>query len=492
MTRLNARTVQSLTTVATPAYDRSSASVGIVHFGAGNFHRSHQAMYLDRLMSSGASLDWGICGVGTLPHDAFMRDVMTAQDCLYTLVLRHPEGAVEPRVIGSILEYLLAPDDPGAVLARLEDPAVRIVTMTVTEGGYLKRPSDGAFDARHPDVEHDLRNPAEPRTAFAFVVEALCRRRAAGVPPFTVLSCDNLQGNGGYARQAVTGFADLVNPELGEWIRQEVAFPNAMVDRITPVTTDEDRRVLRDEFGVVDAWPVPAEPFTQWIVEDDFPSGRPPLEQAGVQFVHDVKPYELMKLRLLNASHQALAWFGGLLGDVHVDEAMLRPELRAYLLEYMFREAVPTLEPVSGVDLNDYINTLIERFSNPRMRDTLLRLGTDGSNRMATFVLPAICTNLAAGRPVELGAAMVAAWARYCELAAAGSTPAPGMPEDESSEEMLAAAARQREDPLAFMKIRRLFGDLADQEPFVQAFLRWRAQLLADDGVRRCLQALAA
>lgn len=480
MTALTADALRSLGPVPTPGYDRRAASVGIVHFGFGNFHRSHQAMYLDRLMSEGAALDWGICGVGTLPQDAAMRDVMNAQDCLFTLVVRHPSRPLEPRVVGSVLEYLFAPDDPGAVLARLDDPAVRVVTLTVTEGGYLKRPTDGGFDAGHPDVQHDLHHPDRPRTAFAYIVEGLRRRRRAGAPPFTVLSCDNVQGNGEATRQAVAGFADLVDPDLAAWVRREVTFPSCMVDRITPATTDDDRAVLREQFGVEDAWPVTAEPFTQWVVEDRFPGGRPPLERAGVQFVDDVAPYELMKLRLLNAGHQGIAYFGGLLGQVLVHEAMREDRLGAYLMAYMTREAAPTLEPVPGVDLDAYMRTLVERFANPRVRDTLLRLATDGSNRMATFVLPAVRENLRAGRPVVLGAAMVAAWARYWELVAAGSVPAAGVPADESAAELTSAAGLQAGDPLAFLRIRRLFGDLAEQPAFTEAFLRARG-LVVDD-----------
>lgn len=485
MTVLNAQTVCTLTHLPAPTYDRSRVTVGIVHFGMGNFHRSHQAMYVDRLLGSGDAAGWGICGVGLLPQDAAMRDVMAAQDCLYTLVLRHPEGALEPRVIGSVVEYRFAPDDPDAVLARLVDPAVRIVSLTVTEGGYLERPADGSFDSSHPDVVHDLEHPDRPRTAFGYIVEALRRRRAAGVPAFTVLSCDNLQGNGDGARRTVTGFAELVDPDLAGWIGQQVAFPNSMVDRITPVTTDADREVLNAEFGLEDRWPVPAEPFTQWIVEDTFPAGRPRLEDVGAQFVDDVRPYELMKLRLLNASHQAVAHFGGLLGHVLVDEAVAEPELRHYLVAYMTREAAPTLEAVPGVSVEAYIGTLIERFGNPRMRDTVLRLATDGSNRMATFVLPAVRANLDAGRPVELGAAMVAAWARYWEVSATGDVPAAGVPADDSAAELLAAAARQAEDPLAFLRIGRLFGDLADRPAFTEAFLRGRDLSLGD--VRRGL-----
>lgn len=489
MTALSSETLRMLATVAVPAYDRSQASVGIVHFGVGNFHRSHEAMYVDRLMNAGTDLEWGICGVGLLPQDAAMRDVLVAQDGLYTLVVRHSEGDLEPRVIGSVLEYLLAADDPDAVFARLVDPAVRIVSLTVTEGGYLKRPADGAFAAEHVDVLHDVAQPARPRTAFGYIVEALRRRRVAGVEPFTVLSCDNLQGNGEYTRQTVSGFAALVDPDLADWIRQEVAFPNAMVDRITPVTTDTDRTVLQADFGIDDQWPVPAEPFTQWIVEDHFPAGRPRLERVDVQFVDDVRPYELMKLRLLNASHQGLAWFGGLFGDVLVDRAMRRSELRDYLLAYMRREAVPTLDPVPGVDLDEYLDTLVERFSNPRMGDTVRRLGTDGTNRMATFVLPAVRENLAAGRPVRLGAGMVAAWARYWELAAADRVAAEQVPDDSSAADLLKAAARQVVEPSAFLHDRRIFGDLPDSQVFVEEFLRWR-EVLVREGPQHCLRSL--
>ena len=381
MTALSSSTLTTLT-VPAPTYDRAAATVGIVHFGVGNFHRSHMAMYLDRLMECGSGLDWGICGVGVLTQDATMRDVMRAQDGLFTLVVRHPDGSLEPRVVGSVLEYLYGPDDAETVRARLDDPAVRIVSLTVTEGGYLKDPATGEFDAGDPAVVHDLAHPQDPRTAFAYVVEGLRRRRDSGAAPFTVLSCDNLQGNGAYARQAVVGFARLTDPALADWIDATVAFPDCMVDRITPSTTDADRDAVRREFGVEDAWPVPAEPFTQWIVEDEFPTGRPQLETVGVQFVDDVGPYELMKLRLLNASHQALAYFGTPLGLTLADEATRDPGIRHYLERYMADEAAPTLGDLPGIDLPGYMATLLERFGNPHMRDTLVRLATDGSSAL--------------------------------------------------------------------------------------------------------------
>ncbi|WP_392544000.1 mannitol dehydrogenase family protein [Oryzobacter telluris] len=466
--------------VSTPSYDRAAATVGIVHFGFGNFHRSHEAMYVDRLMERGHGLDWGICGVGVLPHDAAMRDAMRAQDCEFTLVVRHPDGTLEPRVVGSVLEYLYGPEDAAAVHERLLDPAVRIVSLTVTEGGYLKNAATGEFDAGHPSVVHDIAHLDAPGTAFGYVVEGLRRRREAGLAPFTVLSCDNLQGNGEVARRTVTSFARLVDAELADWIEAEVAFPNCMVDRITPATTDVDREALTSDFGIDDRWPVPAEPFTQWIVEDHFPLGRPALEEVDVQFVEDVTPYELMKLRLLNASHQALAYLGAPLGYLLVDEAMRDDRVRDYLARYMADEASPTLGELPGIDLAGYRDTLLERFSNPGIKDTLVRLATDGGNRMATFTLPTVRDNLAAGRPVELGAAMVAAWAEYWALIGRGGLGASEVPDDVHAAELTAAALDPR--PEAFVELEALFGDLAQDARFLEAYCRLRA-VLAEGGV---------
>ena len=313
MTQLTNANLSSLS-IPVPSYDRSQVRVGIVHFGVGGFHRAHQAMYVDSLMDQGKALDWGICGVGVMPFDLKIRDALVSQDCLYTLVLKDPEGRWAPTVIGSIVKYLYAPDDPEAVIEQMADPATRIVSLTVTEGGYNFHPVTGKFDAENPAVQADLRPGAVPTTTFGLITEAVARRRARGIQPFTVMSCDNIQGNGHVAKEVFTAFAGLRDPELGDWVEANVRFPNSMVDRITPVTTDDDRAQIKERFGVDDAWPVVCEPFTQWALEDDFPAGRPPLEDAGVQVVPDVLPYELMKLRLLNAGHQALGYFGYLAG----------------------------------------------------------------------------------------------------------------------------------------------------------------------------------
>lgn len=470
MTALSAETVSSLANddLAVPQYDRSRLRAGIVHLGVGGFHRAHQAMYLDRLMNAGEALDWAICGVGVLPHDARMRDALTSQDGLYTLVLKHPDGTLEGRVIGSIVEFLLAPDDPEAVLEKMASPEIRIVSLTVTEGGYNVNPVTGEFDADDPAVRGELAPGAVPATTFGLVTEALRRRRDRGVPPFTVQSCDNIQGNGDVAHRMFAAFARLKDPQLAAWIEEHVPFPNSMVDRITPVTTDDDRAMVAERFGVDDAWPVVAEPFTQWVVEDRFAAGRPSWEDVGAQLVDDVEPYELMKLRLLNASHQALCYLGYLAGYRYAHEVCADETFVRFLRDYMAREGAPTLLPVPGVDLEEYQATLIERFANPHVRDTLARLCAESSDRIPKWLVPVIRANLASGGEVHRSAAVVAAWARYDEAVDEQGEPIEIV--DRLADRLKVAAARNREDPLAFVRDEELFGDLATEPRFVEAY----------------------
>ncbi len=351
--------------MAGPTYDRRDLQVGVVHVGVGGFHRAHQAAYLDELMNRGRALDWAVCGVGVLPGDVLMRDALAAQDHLYTLVVKNPDGSFEARVIGSLVDYLFAPDDSEAVMERMADPATRIVSLTITEGGYNVPAATGAFDRSNPDVLADLRSPSSPRTVFGLVTEALVRRRSRGLAPFTVMSCDNIQGNGRVARHSFGTFAAMRDPELGRWVEREVPFPGSMVDRITPVTTDEDRREISRRVGLDDRWPVVCEPFRQWVLEDTFVD-RPPLEDVGVTMVDAVEPYELMKLRLLNGSHQALAYFGYLAGYRLVHDVCRDPVFATFVRDYMDVEATPTLDPVPGVDLDTYKADVVARFSTTR------------------------------------------------------------------------------------------------------------------------------
>jgi mannitol 2-dehydrogenase len=456
--------------IPAPGYDRAEITVGIVHFGVGGFHRSHQAMYLDRLMNEGDALDWGICGVDVLLADQPKKEAFTRQDDLYTLVLKNPDGSTEPRVIGSLVRYLFAPQEPGEVLAVLTDPRTRIVSLTITEGGYHFHQVTGEFDADSPALAADLKPGSVPSTVFGFVVEALRRRRAAGVAPFTVMSCDNIPANGAVARSMFSAFADLKVPGLGTWIRAEVAFPSSMVDRITPVTTAQDAARLRADFGVRDVLPVVCEPFTQWVLQDTFPAGRPRWERCGVQLVADVTPYELMKLRLLNASHQALAYAGYLAGYRYAHDAAADPVFVEFLLGYMQLEARPTLADVPGMDLDEYIATLLERFANPAIRDTLARLTAASSDRIPKWLVPVIRENLAAGRQVTRSAAVVASWARYDEGIDESGQPIEVV--DTLADELRARAQDQARDPLAFVRNEQLFGDLASQPVFADAYLR--------------------
>ena len=452
--------------IPTPSYDRAALRIGIVHFGVGGFHRAHQAMYLDRLMNSGPGLDWAICGVGVLPSDRRMHEVMQDQDGLYTLVVKHPDGQLEPRVIGSMADYLFAPDDPEAVVARMADPGTRIVSLTVTEGGYHVHPVSGDFDDRDENIQHDLKEPAAaPRTTFGFIAAALRRRREAGTAPFTVMSCDNIQGNGDVAHKMVTAFARLQDPELAEWIEREVPFPNSMVDRITPVTSDEDREVLSERFDVQDGWPVVCEPFTQWVLEDHFADGRPEFDAAGVQLVPDVMPYELMKLRLLNASHQALCYLGYLSGYRYANEVCSGRAVRR--VPARLHEPGGHPDPAAGAGrgpggLQAAPDRAVRQPRGARHPGPAVR----GEQRPDPQVA-------AAGDPAQPGARRRDRPGRRWS-----SRPGPATPRASTSRASRSrwwtgwpsswwpAARRQREEPLAFISDRDLFGDLAGNERF--------------------------
>ncbi len=450
--------------IATPSYDRSSVSVGIAHIGTGHFHRAHQAMYIDQLLEQGLAREWGICGVGVLPENWPMRDVMRDQDGLYMLVREYPDCSRDARVIGSIVDYRYAPDDPEAATDVLAAPTTRIISLTITEGGY-----------RDPDG-----------LAFGLITEALARRRDRGIAALTILSCDNIEGNGKVARQAVLANAECRNPGLAEWVAEHARFPNSMVDRITPATTPEMAARVQPEFGVADRWPVLTEPFTAWVIEDDFADGRPPLEQAGVLLVDDVAPYELMKLRLLNAGHQCLCYFAHLCGYEFVHDAARDPLFAKFLLAYFESEAIPTLPPVPGVDLHHYSRTLIERFANPGVGDRVARLCAYSSDRIPKWLLPVIRDNLARDGPVRLAAATVASWARYAEGVDERGKPIDVV--DQLADSLVPIARSQHEDPIAFIDT-ALFGDLACHPRFVQAY-RWALDSLHRKGARATLEAL--
>ena len=449
--------------IPVPEYDRGEISIGIVHFGVGGFHRSHQAMYVDRLLNAGLARDWGICGVGVLPGDRRMRDVLRSQDHLYTLILERPDGTREPRVIGSIVDFRYAPDDPETVIELLAAPSTRIISLTITEGGYQPPLSD----------------------AFGLVTEALNRRRERNLRSPTIVSCDNIVENGQVARRAFTSYAEQSNPELAQWMRDNTKFPNSMVDRITPVATPEVIARLDSEYGIEDAWPVAAEPFAMWVLEDDFADGRPPLDKAGAQLVDDVSPYEAMKLRLLNASHQGLCYFAYLAGYRLVHEAAQDPLIAEFLSRYMDFEAMPTLHRIPG--LSEFKDGLIPRFANAHVRDTVARLCAESSDRIPKWLLPVVSDNLRSGGPVRLSAAIVASWARYAEGVDENGQPIEVV--DPLAGTLVPIARSQRVDPSAFLANRSVFGELVDEPRFVEPYL-WTLDSLHRNGARATLAAL--
>lgn len=399
--------------VQVPTYSAADTRQGIVHIGVGGFHRAHQAYYTDALMNQGQGLDWSICGVGLRPEDRRARDDLAGQDCLYTLFELGDGNDHEVRVIGSISQMLLAEDGPQALIDKLASPEIRIVSLTITEGGYCIDDSSGEFMLHLPQIQHDLAHPQQPRTVFGLLCAALAKRRAAGIAAFTLMSCDNLPHNGAVTRKALLAFAARRDADLHDWIASQVSFPNAMVDRITPMTSTAHRLQLHDQHGIDDAWPVVCEPFVQWVLEDQFVNGRPAWEQVGVQFTDDVTPYEEMKIKLLNGSHLALTYLGFLKGYRFVHETMNDPLFVAYMRAYMDLDVTPQLAPVPGIDLAAYKDTLVQRFSNQAIADQLERVCSDGSSKFPKFTVPTLNRLIAEGRDTERAALVVAAWALY-------------------------------------------------------------------------------
>ncbi|GLR85150.1 mannitol dehydrogenase family protein [Bradyrhizobium iriomotense] len=391
-----------------PAYDRSRVTPGIVHLGLGAFHRAHQAVVIDDCLAAGAPA-WGIIGASLRSPDT--RDALFPQDHLYTVAVRSAEGT-DHRVIGALVGSEVAREDPARLIAKMADPAIRIVSLTVTEKGYCHTPQTGDLDERHPDVVHDLNNFDAPRSAPGFIVAALARRRTQGHAPFTVLSCDNLAANGHTVQRIVTQFAALRSKDLGKWICENVAFPCTMVDRIVPETTDADRAAVSTTLGMHDAWPVMTEPFTQWVVEDRFSAGRPDLAAAGVELVTDVKPFELMKLRLLNASHSALAYLGYLAGYETIADTMRDPNF-ARLAASVMEDAAVTLTMPAGTDLSAYRASLLKRFANPALHHRTWQIAMDGSQKLPQRLLGTIQDRLRRELPIETHALAVAGWMRY-------------------------------------------------------------------------------
>jgi len=362
----NANLPQISETVETPQYNREDITCGIMHMSVGGFHRSHQALYIDDVLNAGEK-NWGICGVGLFPQDKDNIQALVNQDGLYTVLERNAESDTA-RVIGSMIEVMHAPSNPTAIIDRLMDPVIKVLSLTITEKGYYYDPQ-GNLNAEHPAVKNDLDLTNAPKTAYGYIITALKQRKEQNIPAFTIMSCDNLPGNGHLTQRLILAFANLVDKDLANWIKENVSFPNAMVDRITPMTTAPIVEIVNSQFLIDDAWPVVCEDFKQWVLEDNFCDGRPRLDKVGVQLVDDVEPYEKMKVRLLNGSHSALSYLSYLTGYREVDTAMADPLISKFVRTYMDSDVTPSVPNVPGIDLDAYKDKLIERFSNPAISD---------------------------------------------------------------------------------------------------------------------------
>jgi mannitol 2-dehydrogenase len=457
-----------------PSYDRSKLAPGIVHIGLGNFHRAHMAVYLDDLFGMGLNHDWAILGAGVREGDARMRDALKAQGCLSTVIELDPKGKSARRV-GSMIDFLAVEADNASLIAAMARPEIRIVSLTVTEGGYFINPATGAFDPSHPEIVADAANPH--RTAFGAIIAALKARRAAGVAPFTVMSCDNLPGNGHVTKAAVVGLARIKDPALADWIGANVAFPNGMVDRITPATGPRER-AMAAAFGLVDdPVPVTCEPFRQWVLEDNFPAGRPAWEKVGVTLTPHVHNFEMMKIRILNGGHATIAYPGGLMDIEFVHEAMANPLIRGLLDKVEVNEIIPYIPPVPDTNLGDYYRLIVERFSNPEVADTERRLCLDGSNRQPKFIVPSIRDALEAGGSVEGLALVSALWCRYCYGETDSGTPIP--PNDPDWDALVARSQAAKARPGTWLEMTAVYGDLGQDARFAAAFARQLDRLWA-------------
>ncbi len=468
--------------VRVPTYDRTKLTPGIVHIGLGNFHRAHQAWYLHRLMDQGLAHNWAIIGAGVRAPDAAQRDRLLAQDCLNTLIELDPSG-MSAEITGSMIGFVPVEPDNAALIEQMADPAIRIVALTVTEGGYFTRP-DGSFDADHPDIQHDAANPSAPRTAFGAMIAALRQRRDAGTGPFTGQSCDNLQGNGAILRQTVVSLARLSDPELADWIDNTCTFPNSMVDCIVPATGLKELELVRDSFGIADTAPVTHENFRQWVIEDNFCAGRPDWDKAGATFSDRVHDYELMKLRILNAGHQLLANAGELLSVGTISGCMDHRAIRAFFNKVERTEIQPQVAAVPGMTPEGYIDLIEQRFSNPEIVDTTRRVAFDGSSRHSGFLHPMIHERLGSGDDIEGLALAEALWARMCQgTREDGSEIAPN---DPNWDALMVAAVAAKRDPKAWIAQAQFYGDLAQNDRFAKSFAGWMKHI-ESEGVEATL-----
>ena len=470
-----------------PSYQRDNLKAGIVHIGVGGFHRSHLAYYIHQLLQNDLAFDFSICGVGLREADRKMYDILKRQDYLYTLMIQHPNGDVKSEVVGSMTDYILAVDTPDLLIEKLVSLDTKIVSLTITEGGYNFNPTTGGFNFENPDIQYELKNPNSPKSMYGFLTLALRKRRALNIPPFTILSCDNIQHNGDVTRNMFLEFSKKSDVEFASWMEDTVCFPNTMVDRITPVTTAADITYLVDTYHVEDEWPVTCEPFIQWVVEDHFSMGRPAFEDLGVQFVKDVSPYEKMKIRLLNAGHSVLGIPGAIHGHLTILDCMNDVVFKSFMRQFMDMEVTPVLDVVDGIDLDSYKESLEERFANPNIKDRVSRICSESSAKLPKFLIPTLLENLRNNGSIKYATFILAAWCYYSDKRIDQEGQVIEII-DNKSEELHEISKQTAQDNLAFLNIESLFGDLIHNERFTTLYTRLIQEIYSTNNIRHLME----
>jgi mannitol 2-dehydrogenase len=452
--------------IKTPNYNQDELSAGIIHFGVGNFHRSHQVIYLNELFNEGLDKNWAIIGAGVMSNDERMREILEEQNFLSSVV-EQTANSNSIEVTGVMIDYL-SPNDKQVIIDKLSDESIKIVSLTITEGGYFIDSSTGLFDVKHPAIIEDSKDPENPKTVFGLILSALLKRYEKKIEPFTIVSCDNIPHNGNVTKNTLSGLAKLSNEVFAKWIIDNVSFPNGMVDRITPATTPRERKLVKELYGLEDEAVVFSEKFKQWVLEDKFPSGRPALEKVGVQFVDDVAPYEHMKIRILNGGHALIAYLAALLDIEFAHEAMENDLVLKFFQKVQENEIIPILPPVPNTDLTHYYKKIEERFSNPKIADTTLRLCYDGSNRQPKFIIPSVLDCLDKGIDIHGLALGCALWCRYCY----GETVSGKIIEanDPKWDVLNQKAKKAKDNPLVWLEMEDIYGEVGKSELFSEKF----------------------
>ncbi|MCR1026298.1 mannitol dehydrogenase family protein [Cellulophaga baltica] len=455
--------------------DRDKIKTGIAHIGLSNFHRAHQAYYMHELIEQHQELNFGICGIDLLESDRKIYNILKDQDGLYTLITKKANGTIDYKIISSIIEYFYGPENPLAAIERLARPDIKIISLTIAEDGYHLNETTGEFNLTHPQVKEDSLSKFNPKTVFGYLTQVFNLRKERGLPGCTILSCDNIQANGDTVKKSFFNYVEKTTPSLLPWLQENTSFPNSMVDRITTVTSAKDIELFKETYNIYDQWPVVSEPFSKWIIEDNFISGKPDWEKIDIQFVKDIEPFENAKLRILNAGHSILGILGTLNGYKYVHEVANDEDFISFLENYIKTEVTPSLQNTEQQNLKAYKKEVIDRFKNPHINDSLSRICKESSSKIPIFVFPTLLKQLSNQESIAHATFVMAAWCKYYD----------GVDDygktfditDNLSNQLIRTAALSQQNPQLFLENNSLFKDLVHHDRFKERFEYYLSKL---------------